>query len=620
MKQNKRILVIDDSEVVAGCVTDALEQAEFTVIRATNGLEGIEKAYKELPDLILMDIEMPVMDGFQATRFLKSRKGISQIPLIVHTTLSDDRDRNWALACGADAFFVKDFEQIERLVKAITTLSDHEPYKGVEDLREEAKNVTKESIASAFGCYFDRALFRSNTVNKLIEVNNHMYSLQQTIDNVSKVLLNACEYHVAVILMKYHKSTVSFSIPKDNVFQSDLKDFVNVCLSDFYERFSELSQEPIEEHILGIDSRTDFQAIRVDKEKIRAYTFFELKDAEQKVIGTIHFGHFTNNYYTEKLVQNIQALLPTTGTLISNALAYKQITEKEGKIRGVFSKFVPAEIIDSLIEKQDVSSLLVGEKRSIAVLFSDIRSFTTISEYNTAEAVVSCLNSYFDLMAQAIKAQGGIIDKFIGDAILAVFGAPTSYEDNAARAVRAAIGMINALPQLDTSKLKLPKTGFQIGVGIHEGIAIVGNIGSKEKFDYTVIGDTVNLASRLEGLTKHYGQQIIVSEAVKDKVAAELFVRELDVVKVKGKEQPTTMYGIPVYQRDAFTPNVIKDYEKALSMYKMQNWLTAIEYFQKVQKHLPNDHICNMYITRCQDYAKNPPPKDWDGAIELDFK
>ena len=206
----------------------------------------------------------------------------------------------------------------------------------------------------------------------------------------------------------------------------------------------------------------------------------------------------------------------------------------EMQIRNVFSKFVPSDIIDGMVENQANSSLLAGEKRVVAVLFSDIRSFTTLSEHNKAEDVVSFLNEYFDLMAIPVNKYGGTIDKFIGDAVLAIFGAPKSYEDNTLRAVKTAMEMIELLENYNPQQIKLPFPSLRIGIGVHVGELIVGNIGSKSKFDYTVIGDNVNLASRLEGLSKHYKQSIIVSEDVKKVIGDHYYFRELDSVQSKG--------------------------------------------------------------------------------------
>jgi adenylate cyclase len=277
-------------------------------------------------------------------------------------------------------------------------------------------------------------------------------------------------------------------------------------------------------------------------------------------------------------------------------------------------------VIQELLSKREDTGMKIGEKRSVAILFSDIRSFTVISENNSAEKIVAFLNRYFQLMVRIIREQGGTIDKFIGDAILAVFGAPVSFEDNAARAVRAATAMAAALQDFDTSGLVLPEGGFRTGIGIHEGDVIVGNIGSEDKFDYTVIGDNVNLASRLESLTKYYHTSIILSDDVRRTIGESLPTREVDTVRVMGREQATTLYTVDPPDQVQEDDVAGEAYRKGISMYKMGNWTTAIDYFKHALARLPEDYLCQMYIDRCREFAVNPPPPDWEGAIRLDFK
>ncbi|GAB1458041.1 hypothetical protein MASR2M48_33490 [Spirochaetota bacterium] len=180
--------------------------------------------------------------------------------------------------------------------------------------------------------------------------------------------------------------------------------------------------------------------------------------------------------------------------------------KKEEKIRHIFQKFVPQELIDRFF--QNPEAMLVGENRELAVLFSDIRSFTSISETMKPDDLVNSLNHYFSSMVDIIMSHNGVIDKYIGDAIMAFFGAPVRRDDDAISSIKAALDMIEALDHFNEQQRGLGKPEFKIGIGINYGIVTVGNIGCDKKMDYTVIGDMVNLASRLEGLYKRFASNL----------------------------------------------------------------------------------------------------------------
>ena len=261
----------------------------------------------------------------------------------------------------------------------------------------------------------------------------------------------------------------------------------------------------------------------------------------------------------------------------------------------------------------------------MAILFSDIRSFTSISELNKPETIVAFLNRYFTTMCTIIKKHGGTVDKFIGDAIMALFGAPVSYEDNSRRAVAAAYEMREALEKVPLEDLILPPgMKFNIGIGIHYGDVIVGSIGSDDKTDYSVIGDNVNLASRMEGLTKNYGSMILVTEAVKKDIYTSCnnednFVfRYLDDVKVKGKEKAVPIFGIDRNQEE-FSEEYRDCYIKGFELYKQGTFTLAKQYFDKALIEVPEDKAALLMQERCIEFIQNPP-ENWDGAITYHTK
>jgi adenylate cyclase len=301
--------------------------------------------------------------------------------------------------------------------------------------------------------------------------------------------------------------------------------------------------------------------------------------------------------------------------------AYKQIKRKafeavvaqkrEHKIRTMFQKFVPADVIEQFFDNPE--KMLVGENRVISILFSDIRSFTSISEKMMPDDLVNSLNRYFTVMVDIIADRGGTIDKYIGDAIMAFFGAPARHKDDALNSVLAGIEMNEALVEFNANQRKLDKPEFRIGVGINYGVVTVGNIGTEKKMDYTIIGDMVNLGSRLEGLTKKYKQPLLISESLHQKVHEQIPCRLIDTVAVKGRAKGVKIYSakksLNEQENKAWTLH-----NTAMEHYYRREFDQAIRYFSDVRKIFPDDYASELLIERCQQFKAAPPPADWNGV------
>lgn len=300
--------------------------------------------------------------------------------------------------------------------------------------------------------------------------------------------------------------------------------------------------------------------------------------------------------------------------------AYKQIKgyalkavvaqHREQKIRSIFQKYVPTAVIDEFFANPE--SMLVGQDRVLAVLFSDIRGFTTLSEGLPPNEVVESLNAYFGRMVKIIMERRGIVDKYIGDAIMATFGAPVRYGDEAQQSVISGFDMLDALKIFNASQLKKGRPQFRIGIGINYGLVTVGNIGSEQKMDYTVIGDMVNLASRLEGLTKVYHEEMIVSESLVKDLAGKIPCRSIDKVVVKGKTSGVMIFA-PRRNLAPAEAEAWKIHEKAIERYYARDFEAAREGFDEVQRLIPADLTAARYLERCQAYIKNPPGRGLDG-------
>ena len=292
--------------------------------------------------------------------------------------------------------------------------------------------------------------------------------------------------------------------------------------------------------------------------------------------------------------------------------------KRELKIRNIFQKYVPKDVIERFF--QNPEGMLIGENRTLAILFSDIRSFTTISEKLPPDELVNSLNRYFQTMVEIIMDRHkGIVDKYIGDAIMALFGAPVMHEDDALASVMAGLEMRDALDVFNEKQKAAGFPEFHTGVGINFGEVTVGNIGTEKKMDYTVIGDNVNLASRLEGLTKYYHQGIIISESLHDRVKDTVACRLLDLVTVKGKTQGVKIYSVKrtleAAEREGWAMN-----EAAMAAYTNREFAKAARMFEEVSRRLPGDFPSGQLRARCLQYEKDPPPANWDGAEVMTSK
>ena len=304
-------------------------------------------------------------------------------------------------------------------------------------------------------------------------------------------------------------------------------------------------------------------------------------------------------------------------TVLAKALA---LANAEKKVFRVFSRFVPSVVIEDLLRKRSAAALLTGEKRRIVALFSHVRDFSFYVEENDPKELVRFLNRHFSLYAKIIRKHGGFINKYIGDAVFAIFGAPVSHIDNARRALAAALEIEKELALLPPLELHYPAQGYRVGLGLNEGEAIVGNIGSRDSFDYTAIGDTINLAARLESLCKHYGTGVLLSDELRNALEAQHDphqLRQVDRARVKGKQVATVFH--TVYPEGRVDPEFDRCYRKGLKMFRLGNWTTALEFFDKGLELQSGDFLCGLYSQRCREFMVSPP-EGWDGAITLGFK
>lgn len=302
-------------------------------------------------------------------------------------------------------------------------------------------------------------------------------------------------------------------------------------------------------------------------------------------------------------------------------VVYKAVVEgaERARITRTFGQYVSPQVVAELVADPS-RARLGGEKRVMTVMFSDIRGFTTMSEKLDPVELVNFLNEYLSAMTEIIFERGGVVDKYMGDAIMAFWGAPIDDPQHAENACATALHMLARLRIMRQEWAKRNLPAIDIGIGLNTGPMTVGNMGSNVRFDYTVMGDSVNLASRLEGINKEYGTNIVISEFTKAQIPASFVCRELDLVAVKGKKEPVRIYELMAATPSPELVDRIAAYTAALDLYKGHRFIEAKAAFEAVLAHFPDDGPSRTYIQRCEALAADPPPQGWDGVYVMKHK
>ena len=293
----------------------------------------------------------------------------------------------------------------------------------------------------------------------------------------------------------------------------------------------------------------------------------------------------------------------------------------EKRMKSTMARYMDPAIADRLLAAG--AEVLGGRSVTATILFSDIRGFTTLTEELGPHATVSMLNEYFEIMVGCIQQEGGMLDKFIGDAIMAAFGVAATHDDDEDRAVRTAIAMIRSLEKWNVTRVADGKKPVNIGIGLNTDDVVSGNIGSKKQMNFTIIGDGVNLAARLESACKQYAARILMSEFTQKRLRGTYRMREIDLVVVKGKTKPVAVYEVLDYHREETFPNlmdVVNQFNDGVAKYRAMRWDAAIAAFREALRLNPGDRLSEIYIERCETLQANPPAGDWDGVWVMDEK
>lgn len=316
----------------------------------------------------------------------------------------------------------------------------------------------------------------------------------------------------------------------------------------------------------------------------------------------------------------VQHLLGADKKRIGLMLVIEDISN-EKRLKSTMSRYMDPSIADRLVASG--SEILGGKNVVCTTLFSDVRGFTTLTEQLGAQGTVSLLNEYFTIMVDCIQREEGMLDKFIGDAIMAVFGIPVIHNDDEDRAVRTAVAMMRELQAWNIKRADEGKMPLDIGIGLNTDTVVSGNIGSQKRMDFTIIGDGVNLAARLESACKQYGTHILISEFTYAKLKDTYRNREIDYVIVKGKTAPVAIYEILDYHDDQTFPNIVEVltlFKNGLSKYRKRQWQQAISLFNEALVLNPADKVSRLYLERCHKLEQLTLEDDWNGVWVMESK
>ena len=331
------------------------------------------------------------------------------------------------------------------------------------------------------------------------------------------------------------------------------------------------------------------------------------------LIDLINTQYLFNNYHLVILFVYplAEILLVGFGVFLQRFLS--QGHEKR-ILKDAFQQYLNPSVVKRIL-KNPQALKLGGDKKQLSILFSDIRGFTSISEGMEPDALVEFMNKYLTVMTDIIFKNNGTLDKYIGDAMMALYGAPESLRNHTAYACRSALMMIEELYRIRNEWVSKGLPFISIGIGINTGEVVVGNMGSEKRFDYTAMGDHVNLASRLEGMSKMYGVKIVVSEFTRDLVKEQFTFRELDLVRVKGRVKPVKIYEL--LDKDYFTGGkytFIESFQRGLQAFRNQQWEEAIAFFKQTNTLKKDDKPSALFIDRCHNFKKTRLPENWNGV------
>ncbi len=615
----KVILIVDDIPTNIEVLMEVLNEAAFEVLVALDGHGAIEQAHYAKPDIILLDVMMPGIDGFETCRRLKAHETTREIPVIFMTALSETVDKVQGFRLGAVDYITKPLQHEEVLARVNTHLTLRQLQQDLQAANQQLE-MRVESRTAQLG----------EAITLLQEEINERSRAEQTLRAIVEGTATATGRDFLQSLVRHLATTLEVSVA-----------FVTECLDNpptqvrtlaywngdsFRESFTyPLAGTPCDESIKGrVTYYPEKLAERYpDKAGYEAYIGVPLYGTDGEILGHLAIYHDQPMEADARRLDVVKIFAARAGAELERKNAEEarqQALETLQATNRAYSRFVPLEFLQ-LLHQTSITELQLGDQiqMEMTILFADIRSFTTLSETMTPQENFRFINSYLSRVSPIVREYGGFIDKYIGDAIMALF--PGQTDD----AVRAAIALQKAVCQYNEHRRARGYRELRVGVGLHTGTLMLGIIGESERMEGTVISDAVNLAARMEGLTKNYGANIVMSEQTLIKMleSDQFNFRFLDWVQVKGKTQPVSVFEI--FDGDVETMAHLKGetkslFEEALLIYHDQEFAQAAPMFEQIIARNPDDVAAQIYLTRCREFITNGTPNGWHGVETLEEK
>ena len=596
---NLKILIVDDEPVNLQVLVNNLSLANYAIAQANSGLEAlelIEQGFK--PNLVLLDVMMPYMTGYEVSQKLRERFLPSELPIVMLTAKNQVSDLVAGFEAGASDYLSKPFSKDELLARIKTHIDLSRLISEHRNLNLKHNELTQEK--TDLEILLDTTTEHADAVQA--ELKQQAIEALQASEQRLRKFLEAMPVGVFVIDAEGKPYYIN-SLGEQLLGQGLVNDLESSQLTEVYQAYVRNTDQ--------LYPDADSPIYRALQGEISTIDDMEIRQGEQKIPLEVWGTPIRNE--NGDVLYAIAAFQDITERQKAQSERYK-FTREIMELNLAYERFVPKQFL-RFLNKESITDVKLGDQvqQEMTVLFADIRSFTSLSEGMSPQENFNFINEYLSIVTPEIHSHKGFIDKYIGDAVMALF--PESPDD----AVLSAIAMQKKVALYNETRQRRGEVPIKIGIGLHTGSLMLGTIGGAQRMEGTVIADAVNLASRLEGLTKQYGAAIAISEQVLFQLEEmeHYGYRFLDRVKVKGKKEAVAVFEI--YDSDAPLQQQLKkstrsNFEEAIVLYYLQKFDLAQQSFQAILQLNPQDVAAQLYYARCEKYQKNGLTEGWEGV------